>query len=188
MVRIAEGGRRGEPAQMYPEGPEGRAAEIEAGAARGVEELVDGVRVTAQRLDDAWRTLPPPAWDVDALTRTGPSPLWKTVEGRWREVEIHWVDLDAGYGPDDWPEEFTRRLLRTLTGRSLPGRLPPDRRLVLQATDTADRWECGPSDALEVTLYGPSRALACWLAGRDAPVRQALKTDGAGLPVLGPWL
>ena len=188
MVRSLEGARRGEPAAMYPDGPEGRAADIEAGAGRGIDALVEDVRAAAQRLDDAWRAMTPQAWDVEALTRTGPTPVWKTVNGRWREVEIHWVDLDVGYGPDDWPGEFVRRLLRTLTGPSLSGRLPAGTRLGLQAADTGDRWEAGPDGAPEMTVYGPSWALACWLAGRVAPAQAALKSDSAGLPALGRWL
>jgi maleylpyruvate isomerase len=188
MVRAAEGARRGEPAAMYPGGPQRRAADIEAGAARGPVDLAEDVRSSAQRLDEAWLALPRDAWDTDALTRTGPSPLWKTVNSRWREVEIHRVDLDAGYGPDDWPEDFTRRLLRTLTGRSLPERLPEGCHLTLHATDTGERWQSGPSDSVDVSVYGPSRALACWLSGRLTPVQAALKVDGAGLPALRPWL
>jgi maleylpyruvate isomerase len=188
MVRAAEGARRGEPAHMYPDGPQGRAADIEAGAHRGPQELVEDVRASAQRMDDAWRAMTAQAWDVDALTRTGPDPVWKTVNSRWREVEIHWVDLDVGYGPDDWPEAFTRRLLRTLTGRSLAARLPADTRLALHATDTGQRWEAGPTVSREVAVYGPSRALACWLSGRVTPVQATLKTEGAELPTLGPWL
>jgi maleylpyruvate isomerase len=188
MVRTLQGARRGEPTQMYPGGPQGRAADIEAGVARGPQALVEDVRASAQRLDETWLAMTPQAWDVDALTRTGPGPAWKTVNGRWREVEIHWVDLDSGYGPDDWSEAFTRRLLRTLTGRSLAARLPADTRLALHATDTGAHWEAGPSVSAEVAVYGPSRALACWLAGRVAPVQAVLKTDGAELPALGPWL
>jgi hypothetical protein len=25
---------------------------------------------------------------------------------RWREVEVHYVDLGLAYGPDDWPNDW----------------------------------------------------------------------------------
>jgi maleylpyruvate isomerase len=187
MVRGLEGARRGEPTQVYPRGDEGRAADIEAGAGRPVEDLVDDVRTAAQRLDEAWLVMAPQSWEVPVLMRSGPVPAWQTVESRWREVEVHWVDLDLGYGPDGWPVEFTERLLRELTGPALAGRLPAGSRLLLHATDTAEEWAVGSSESLGVAVYGPSWALACWLAGRVAPVQGLLKTDGAGLPTLQPW-
>jgi maleylpyruvate isomerase len=192
LAGTLDGSRRGVPTPMYPHGPEGRAADIEAGAAREVDALVEDVRAAAQRLDEVWLAMTPETWDIEVQTRTGTDPGWKTVNARWREVEIHWVDLDMGYGPEDWPADFTRRLLRTMTGRSLPGRLPAGARLSLQATDTGESWSAGPASAeaaaAEVEVYGPSWALACWLTGRTAPVQAMLKTDGGDLPVLGPWL
>jgi maleylpyruvate isomerase len=31
--------------------------------------------------------------------------------GRWREVELHHVDLGLGYTPADWPDEFVHLVL-----------------------------------------------------------------------------
>jgi maleylpyruvate isomerase len=187
MARGLEGARRGAPAQAYPDGDEGRAADIEAGAGRPAEDLVEDVRSAAQRLDEAWLVMTPQSWDRPVLMRTGSVPAWQTVGGRWREVEVHWVDLDLGYGPDGWPAEFAERLLRELTGPELAGRLPAGTRLLLHAADTTEEWAVGTTGSPEVAVYGPSWALACWLAGREAPVQGLLKTDGAGLPALAPW-
>jgi maleylpyruvate isomerase len=187
MVRGLDGARRGEPTPPYPHGDQGRAADIEAGAGRPAEDLVEDVRSSAQRLDDAWLAMTPQSWDGPVPMRTGPVASWQLVEMRWREVEVHWVDLDLGYGPDSWPAEFTGRLLRELTGPALAGRLPGGVRLLLHTADTAEDWDVGSEESSEVAVYGPSWALACWLAGRAAPVQGLLKTDGAGLPVLAPW-
>jgi maleylpyruvate isomerase len=36
---------------------------------------------------------------------------------RWREVEVHHVDLDLGYGPADWPDAYVEEeLARTVAG------------------------------------------------------------------------
>ncbi len=41
---------------------------------------------------------------------------------RWREVEIHHVDMGRGYEPEDWPEEYVRRELAALLA-TVPARL-----------------------------------------------------------------
>jgi maleylpyruvate isomerase len=63
--------------------------------------------------------------------------LW----ARWREVEVHAVDLAGDYQPRDWPRPFLDRLLAEL--RSRPD-LPP----------------------LE-GVSGPDHAMAAWLSGRS---------------------
>ena len=43
---------------------------------------------------------------------------------RWREVELHHVDLGLGYEPADWPPAFVERVLPDAladVGRRLPG-------------------------------------------------------------------
>lgn len=48
------------------------------------------------------------------------SGIWALSElpfRRWREVEIHHVDLNLGYTPDDWPEDYVdAELTRTVAG------------------------------------------------------------------------
>ena len=41
--------------------------------------------------------------------RPPPHPAWYILVRRLREVEVHHVDLGAGYGPADWPETFVHR-------------------------------------------------------------------------------
>lgn len=92
-----------------------RAAEIEAGARRPVHDLVADVVASAARFDDAVRSLPGAAWSYEVRMRTGelrtPEAL---VSARLRELEVHHVDLAAGY-------RFRRR---SAADRSLDHRRP----------------------------------------------------------------
>lgn len=51
IARTLSGALRGEIVARYPHGPDGRNADIEAGAGRGVTELIADVRDSADRLD-----------------------------------------------------------------------------------------------------------------------------------------
>ena len=74
--------------------------------------------------DAAWATVPDEAWG--RLTRgVGGrlAPLDDVLFSRWREVEVHHVDLGLGYRPRDWPEDYVaQELARQLA--ALPRRLP----------------------------------------------------------------
>jgi maleylpyruvate isomerase len=181
--RVVDAARHGEPAQMYPGGTAGRDVEIAAGAGRDLAALLADVRETAERLDRAWSDLPGPAWDVEAVTRTGTSPVRRLVQARWREVEIHWVDLLVGYGPADWPAAFVAPLLPSLADpQRLEPRLPAGVAVRVEATDSGQVWTAGSGDP--VPVRAPGWALACWLVGRPAAVAGVL----ADPPVLSAWL
>jgi len=193
MVLSLGGAMRNEPTPMYPHGARGRDADIQAGAKRSMAEIIADVRAAVDRLDKTWDAMTPQAWASDAIIRAGRLPAWQTVGARWCEVELHWVDLDTGHGPEAWPEEFSRLLLRTLLERTMIGRPLEDRltagiRLELFSIGTGERWAAGPDHARTIGVHGPLWALACWLAGRLEPARPALDvTGGAELPVLAPW-
>ncbi len=47
----------------------------------------------------------------------GPAhPAWFTLHRRLIEVEVHHVDLGAGYRPQDWPDWFVSDKLYQVTG------------------------------------------------------------------------
>jgi maleylpyruvate isomerase len=105
---------------------------------------------------------------------------------RWREVEIHHADLDLGYRPSAWPDEFAVYLLAVTAfdrdgeaGMTLfPDGLDP---LQLAGPDGA----LGRADgALEVR--GSAADLAWWLAGRGAG--EGLTVTGGPLPAPRPWV
>ncbi|HEY2813465.1 MAG TPA: maleylpyruvate isomerase family mycothiol-dependent enzyme [Acidimicrobiales bacterium] len=158
-TRRSEAATRGERVEQYVGGYEGRAAEIDAGAARPANEIVDDVRSSAERLMHAWASLPDDAWsfvspDVGGQER----PLRVLPSRRWQELEVHAVDLGIGITHRDWSEEFVEA--------SLP-RLRPtlDARLPKAATAPAP----GVLD---------ERDELAWLYGR-------LQRDD--LPTLAPW-
>lgn len=182
VARTLEGTMRGELVPMYA-GEAERAADIEAGARLGAAELVEDVARSAARLDATWSRMIAGAWDAPALTRSGPVPARRLIGMRWREVEIHRVDLDDGYGPGDWPATFVAPLLPSLVDPDrLAPRLPPGLAVDVTDTDTGRRWSVGPGPR-RVTVAGPGWALACWLVGRPAAVRRELGEP----PALSPW-
>lgn len=190
LVRALDGARAGVPTAMYPGGTAARDAEIEAGAGRTLPEIAADLRESALRLDERWRAMEPATWDGTVITRQGERPAWRTVPGRWNEVELHWVDLDAGYQPHQWPHGYVTSLLAATTGPALATRLPAGVALRLHAPDLHQEWQAGGAGATTVVhVSGAGSALACWLAGRAAPVRAVLSVAGAAeLPDLTPWL
>lgn len=90
---------------------------------------------------------------------------------RWREVEIHHVDLGYGYTPADWPGEFGRALLEDSAHRQ---QLDVDATLV--ATDLDWSLQLGSG---EPTVSGPAHGLAWWLTGRAPyPGSEVTSHDG----------
>jgi maleylpyruvate isomerase len=131
-VRMLEGAIGGEHLEQYVGGHEKRAADIEAGAHRPTEELVRDVVRTATRLDEAWETMTESAWDGFGLSLGRVWPCRELPLHRWREVEVHLVDMGLGYGVEDWPEDYVAIELRRALA-ILPERLGQqhDRRKLL---------------------------------------------------------
>ena len=138
-VRMLQGTLDGLVADQYAGGAVGRAAEIEALAASPAE-AVAALHESAAQLDALWRVA-----DWDALVRPldgEPVPARGLAWARRREVEVHAVDLAAGYDPADWPLDFVERLLAELRART----------------------DLPPLDGIS----GPPHALAAWLSGRSS--------------------
>jgi maleylpyruvate isomerase len=128
VVRRFEGAIRGEVVDQYEGGPAGREAEIGAGAGRSAAELVDDVRHSNAAVDEVCARMPAEAWDRLTRSVTGSEgPASHVVLSRWREVEIHHVDLGLGYTPADWPAELMAAclpgVLETLPRRTNPAEL-----------------------------------------------------------------
>jgi maleylpyruvate isomerase len=101
---IVEAAQRGEMAPMYPGGRAQRDGAIEAGQGRPAAELIADVRGAHQRLELAWATTSEEVWATGLGQRvTGPATLADFVFSRWREVEVHLVDLGlTERGGPDW--------------------------------------------------------------------------------------
>ncbi|MEU4332591.1 maleylpyruvate isomerase family mycothiol-dependent enzyme [Nonomuraea dietziae] len=187
LVNLLRWARTGIETPQYPD-PAARAAEIEEGAARRAAEHRADLELSAARLATAIDELPQPAWSamVRAL-RPPPHPAWYVLVRRVRELELHHVDLRAGYTPDDWPEAFVLRELHDCLacwpyGRSTVGAI------VLE--ESAREWRHlgeGP------VVRGAARDVLAWLTGRSAGQRirvvyEGQRAEGDRLPSPPPWL
>jgi maleylpyruvate isomerase len=168
LVRLVTTTAEGHSAGLYGPG-DAREAEIEAGAGRPSAELVDDVRDSAARLDTTCRAVPDQVWETVTEWRAGRrQPLRDVPVARVVEVEIHRVDLGAGYEPADWPDTSTKLLLAAALARLSGAPSPPLLRLEVDGED-APR---GSDDPDATVVSGPGHELVTWLTGRG---------DGAGL-------
>ena len=186
IARTLSGALRGERLARYPEGREGRNRDIEDGAPRPMAEQLLDVEQSADRLDRVFGAVADAdGWALECDDRTA----GEHVLGRWREVEIHRVDLAGAYTADEWPPEFVRYLLPELAS-GVAARLPEGRALRIEvdpdgsrAVDLAGQtWTAGAGE--EVTVKAPDWALLAWLLGRTAAAGDQL----AGAPELARWL
>ncbi|MEA2704561.1 MAG: maleylpyruvate isomerase [Actinomycetota bacterium] len=149
-VRMLLAAERGETAEQYAGGAEQRAADIDAGAGRPRDALVTDVGQSAIDLEAVWETTSAGGWAGHGLSRGRRWPCVELPFRRWREVEVHHVDLGLGYEASDWPDDYvTEELMLTVGG--LPGRVAdPDQRRRLLAW-LLDR---GPQPALDLDGWG----------------------------------
>ena len=178
------GALRGEIVERYPDGWDARNAAIDAGADRAFAELAADVRDSARRLDETLVAVDAAgAWER-ATEHGHPAGHWPFA--RWKEVEIHRLDLAAGYGPDRWPAAMVAVLLEQEAAR-LPERVAGP--LVVTVTEAGslvpalgDRsWPVG--DGAPVEVRGPDWAVLAWLVGRPAAVADVLTAT----PELAPY-
>jgi maleylpyruvate isomerase len=184
LVNLVLAARTGDGRPMYPGGPDGRAAEIAAGAGRHLGDLRLDLAESAERLLAAFAEgFPEVARSREiAMPRDATAYGWEIPHIRTREVEIHHVDLDAGYTPDDWDPGFAARTLDQLTPFFRSARDCPVG--VLVATDADTRWEVaaeGPE------LAGPATSLAAWLVGRS-PGRGLELSSAGRIPPAPRWV
>ncbi len=150
-----------------------RNADIEAGAGRGATSQLDDLTAACDRFAAAVDAMPAEAWAAlvemtSGRTLSAAQFMWS----RLNEVEIHHVDLDAGYTPADWPEAFALRLCRTVA-EDMAGRADGPQ-AVLRAPELAPELVLGDDAVASPVVAGPVRAVVAWLIGRS---------DGTGLTV-----
>ncbi|WP_433084880.1 maleylpyruvate isomerase family mycothiol-dependent enzyme [Dactylosporangium sp. CA-052675] len=149
---------------------EAREADIEAGAPRPASVQLADLAASATRLSTAIDAMPAEAWSTVVTMPSGTEvPAARLVWSRLCEVELHHVDLDAGYGPADWPEAFPPRLLHDPATPRAATLEAPDGTVLLTVPGAA-------------TVRGPVHALAAWLTGRG----DGAELTGA-LPDLEAW-
>jgi maleylpyruvate isomerase len=195
LARNADGFRNllawastGDETPMYPS-EEARDRGIQEGAGRTAAELAADVRVSAAAFAGAAQDLPPQAWAALVARRGVTFPARGIPARRLSELEIHHVDLDAGYQPADWPAGFVAAALVRVAG-DFAGRADAPACLArpdgLDAAFPIGPDSASPGQASQVTVSGPPAALLAWLIGRDSGA--GLEVAGAGaVPVLPPW-
>jgi uncharacterized protein (TIGR03083 family) len=109
---------------QYPGGDDQRAIDIEARSALDAAALVDLLRWAHVQFEAAAAAMDDDDWFRPSEARGGGvRPAWAIVWSRWREGEVHLVDLDAGYGIADWSQPFVDVALAAEL-RCLARRLP----------------------------------------------------------------
>jgi maleylpyruvate isomerase len=168
---------------MYPSA-EARTADIDAGAVREPAEIIEDLRAAAERFSAEVAAVPDEAWERQV--RMGAAAAGRTIPARrvlWerlKELELHHVDLDAGYTPQHWAPRFVDRALAETVRRFNRRDDVPELTLVIE--DTTERLGSGG----ETTVTGSSTPMLGWLTGRSAG--DGLRVDPPGpLPALPPW-
>ena len=164
LGNLLRGARTSQPIPMYPS-PESRDRGIEDGAKRTLEEQLTDLRASALRFAGAMESMPAAAWDVEVPHRTGPFPAERVPRKRVSEIEYHHVDLDLGYTPAQWPQEFVAAELTPLVDRHL-------------GTGAITR------ELLQQVAAAPDHALLAWLSGRSDGAD--LGVPASSLPTLPP--
>jgi maleylpyruvate isomerase len=153
-----------------------------AGAEPGeIRERLMGATTT---LADAIVAMPEDHWQ----TRVERTPGGRTMRAssvpgmRLRELEIHHVDLDAGYAPSAWTLAFAEHLVDAMTRR-----LRPEHAFELKPLDSERTWVLGDGDAEYAVpvVTGPAADLAWWLTGRTVP--DTLSCSHGELPTIEGW-
>ncbi|SNT62350.1 maleylpyruvate isomerase [Asanoa hainanensis] len=159
--------------------PGQRDREIARDADRPAAVHLADLRESTRAYAEAAEALTPEQWSTILDVPGRPQPTLYSTWRRLREVELHHVDLAAGYGPDDWPDAFAHRLLRDVVG-GFDGTTP----LVLRPADIGHPLEVGTGGPV---VSGSACELVAWLTGRSAGVDLTVTPDGP-LPNPPDWM
>ncbi|MFE3441893.1 maleylpyruvate isomerase family mycothiol-dependent enzyme [Nocardia sp. NPDC059180] len=141
-----------------------RESDIQEGAQRPLAEQRTDFVESAQRFAGLARTLTPEQWQAEVRTRQGrPIPATEIVWMRWQEVEIHHVDLNAGYTHTDWPTAFVTRLLPEATASLSKSATEPFEVITPDFTTTI-----GDGTPTHI-ITAPAADTLVWLLGRTTP-------------------
>jgi len=165
--------------------PGERSEGIAAGAGRSSAELLADLKGSAAALDGEAARLPDTAWAAQVGGAPGNThPAWYTLWRRLMEVELHHVDLSAGYTVADWPEPFATYCL-TKVADDFTG--PGSPAILLRSSDAPVVVQIGPTvEQPAHTATGPVRVLLAWLTGRGQGEGLTLQPPGP-LPALPAW-
>ena len=192
--------RTGVVTPQYPS-QQARDEAIEAGSGRPAAGLLADLRDSAAAFRAEAACMPGHGWQVTVNgIRGGGHPAWYTLSRRLSEVEIHHVDLAAGYQAADWPGWFvTERLESGAAGFAQRDDAPAAQLSVTGAGTDGGAGPAGPEYQIGtaaaggaghrppvVRISGPGWLLLAWLTGRSAGAGLAAEPPGP-LPVLPAW-
>ena len=182
LAGVLRGRTEGEPTTMY-RSDEARDADIEELRAADPAELRERFLAGTTLIEDAIDRLPDEYW-TESFERTpgGRVMRYAAIPGmRLREVEIHHVDLDAGFSPAEWSDAFGAILVTAMVKRPAS-----DESFRVLATDLARTWVLGDDpDSSGTAVSGPVGDLAWWLTGR--PPADTLTSNTGELPPVRAW-
>ena len=151
-VRMIAAAEAGEVADQYPGGIEQRSGDIERDAQRGAHEQLADLVESIEALHACWAATTERGWAGTARTFAGPVATTDLPFRRWRETEVHHVDLGTwaggSYGFEQWPAEYVR--------------LELGRMMMLWSS----RRPMGMTELPPEALAAPERTRLAWLIGR----------------------
>ncbi|GAA3100805.1 maleylpyruvate isomerase family mycothiol-dependent enzyme [Streptosporangium carneum] len=196
LVNLLTWARTGVKTPQYPR-PEARDAEIEAGAGRPAKEQLADLENSTARLAEAVAALPASAWAATvSATRPPVHPAWYVLVRRLREVELHHVDLGAGYEGADWPEAFVRRELHDAMVCWPRDSGTVSEIVVEEVKDGEKHHQVWRELGTGPVLQGDAWSLLGWLTGRSPGAGLRVMPEGAAgnrpavagpLPTPPPW-
>lgn len=184
LVNLLTWARTGVEHPMYASNAD-RDADIEEGADRLAQVLVEDLRAACDRLMAAATAMPDLAWSAPVTARLPvPFPAANIPSMRLHEVWVHLVDLNAGFTFADVPADHLEHLVAEAVTRHV--NRPDGKRVRLTVELPGDRervWDLvngRDEDRHDVT--GGAAAAVAWLTGRSSG--DGLRGD---VPVLPAW-
>lgn len=152
----------GEPTPMYSS-PEARAAGIQDGVRRRVDDLDSWLRTSGADLEVAMSKLTDQHWQTPVVTAQGRTvPAIELPWMRSREVCVHAVDLDRGVAFAHLPADFLTALCDDVVAKRSSS---PGISVALIATDADSSWQLPGPNAV-ATIRGPLADITAYLTGR----------------------
>jgi len=185
LRNVAHSAVTGELVPMYLSAA-ARNADVEAGAGRPARELAEDVEASATLLDEELRRVPDDAVDLEVPSGRGPTIRVGNVPWvRLREVVYHHVDLDAGYGFADAPQDVLVAGLRECVPRLTDLATPLEVTAELGGVADPVVLHLGTGTP-RLAVGGSAWDVLAWLTGRSRG--DGVRTDsGAALPTLPAW-
>ncbi|MEU0068891.1 maleylpyruvate isomerase family mycothiol-dependent enzyme [Streptomyces sp. NPDC006332] len=182
-TRLLTAARTGRDLPQYADADE-RNREIEEGAARPADALVEDLETSLRRFLTTADGHPQDAWEVPVRwLGDGRRPVRGAVGSMLREVEVHHTDLATGHRPVDWPDFFVALELET-TVQNLRDS-PEAPAMVLRADEDQVLHRVG-AGGHGPRVSGPAAELLGWLTGRTDGRALAVEPSGA-LPEVPVW-